>query len=138
MKNSTPFIPPLYNIERNPLLLLVTTTISVLLILFNYQLFKQMNPLGFILLMPTCVFSFQSLWFTLNPFALVYDEKILIKYSLFYSKEWYFIDIQKVTVSKKGQFFITYKDGELVQMSVFGIKQSHLEMLKNELEKHIS
>jgi len=97
-----------------------------------------MNPLGFILLMPTCVFSFQSLWFTLNPFALVYDEKILIKYSLFYSKEWYFIDIQKVTVSKKGQFFITYKDGELVQMSVFGIKQSHLEMLKNELEKHIS
>ncbi len=138
MKNSTPFIPPLYNIERHPLLLLTTTALSIVLILVNYQLFKQMNPLGFVMLMPTCVVSFQSLWFALNPFALVYKEKILIKYSLFYSKEWYFIDIQKVSVSKKGQFFITYKDGELAHMRVFGIKPAHLIMLKNELEKHIS
>lgn len=138
MKNSTPFIPPLYNIERHPLLLIVSGFLSLLLILVNYKLFQQMNPLGFILLMPTSVISFQTLWFLLNPFALVYKDKILIKYSLFQSKEWYYIDISKVSINKKGQFFITYKDGELAKLNVFGIKPSHLEMLKKELEKNIS
>jgi len=97
-----------------------------------------MNPLGFILLMPTSLISFQTLWFFLNPFALVYDDKILIKHSLFQSKEWYYIDILKITLNKKGKLFVTYKDGELVKLNSFGIKPSHLDLLKNEIEKRIS
>lgn len=138
MKNSTPFIPPLYNIERHPLLLLISAGVSAVLILLNYRLFQGMNPLGFILLMPTCVLAFQSLWFLLNPFALVYKEKIVIKYSLFYGKEWYFIDIQKVSENKKGDFIITFKDGEMTSMGLFGIKPQHRALLKSEIEKQIS
>jgi hypothetical protein len=138
VKNSTPFIPPLYNIERHPLLVVTSAALSLLLAMLNYHFFALMNPLGFIFLMPTCVLAFQSLWFVLNPFALVYTEKIVIKYSLFYSKEWYFIDIQKSSVAKNGTFVITFKDGEQAPMSVFGIKPAHRQLLKSELEKHHS
>lgn len=138
MKNSTPFIPPLYNIERNPILIAVSGLISLVLIFVNYTLFEQMNPTGFMLLIITSIVSFQTLWFVLNPFALVYEDKILIKYSLFKSKEWYFIDVLKISYNKKNQLFITYKDGEVVKLSTFGIKPSHLSVLKNELEKNIT
>ena len=97
-----------------------------------------MNPAGFMLLIITSIISFQTLWFLLNPFALVYQAKILIKYSIFKSKEWYFIDVLKISFDKKNRIFITYKDGEIVKLSTFGIKPSHLSVLKNEIEKNIS
>lgn len=94
--------------------------------------------MGFMLLIITSVIAFQTLWFILNPFALVYKDKILIKYSLFRTKEWYFIDVLKISFDKKNQLFITYKDGEIAKLSTFGIKPSHLELLKKEIEKNIS
>jgi hypothetical protein len=138
VKNSTPFIPPLYNIERNPILIAFSGLITIVLIFINFTLFEQMNPAGFMLLIITSIISFQTLWFLLNPFALVYQAKILIKYSIFKSKEWYFIDVLKISFDKKNRIFITYKDGEIVKLSTFGIKPSHLSVLKNEIEKNIS
>ncbi len=138
MKSETKEEVPLTTIERNPLFLVSVVGLTALLGYSTYALFQAMNPWGFILMIPTAVFAFQTLWWLLNPFAHIYLDKIEIKQSLFHNKLRYFVDLKKVNGSKKHQLFITYNDDEVEALNIFGIKPSHVEILKTEMEKFVS
>lgn len=89
-------------------------------------------------MVPTAILFFQVLWLIMNPFAIVFDDKVEMKQSLFHNKLWYFVDIKKVGENKKGKLYITYNDDEMEAMSLFGIRPSHTKVLKAEMEKMVS
>lgn len=128
----------LLHIERDPLFLLTSVLISGGIVFAGYQLLKAVNPWGFIVLIPGGIFSFQTVWWLLNPFGLVFADKIEIKQSLLHHRYRYFVDLKKVSVSKKGKLIVTYTDDNMEAMNLFGIKAAHLMLLKTEMEKSIS
>jgi hypothetical protein len=127
----------LVNIERNPAIMIISVVITAATAFETYRLFKAMDPWGFVILTPAAVIAFQTLWLILNPFALVFKDKIEIKQSFFHSKDRYFTDIKHIVKNKKGKIYITYHDDEIERVNLFGIKNSHVELLKAEVEKHI-
>jgi len=129
---------PLLNIERNPAFLVAWILLSALNVYLGYLLLKNVNPWGFLVMIPAAILSFQAVWFLLNPFAIIFDDKIEIKQSLFHHQDHYFIDIKKVTRQKDGRLFITYKDDEVERLKLFGIKPAHISLLQSEVEKNIS
>lgn len=138
MKNYEEIEIPKLNIERNPLFLAIFGGIGLILAYFDYYLFNTFNPWGFLVLIPASAICFQTLWFLLHPFALVFNDRVEIKYSLFKNKLWQFIDIKKITEGKDGKLYITYKDGEVDRLNLRGIKKAHLPLLKSEFEKQIT
>lgn len=137
MKNSEEYETPKLNIERDPLLLLALTVLSAGLVLWDYLLFSAINPWGFLLMVPAAILSFQVLWLFLHPFALVFDNRFEIKHSLFSNKMHHFVDIKKLSESG-GQLYITYTDDDIEKLNLFGIRKSHLDLLKAEIQSHIA
>lgn len=138
MKNNKKEALPRLNIERDPLFLLISVLISALIVFLGYRLLKDVNPLGFFVLIPGSILSFQSLWWLLNPFAQIFDDKLEIKQSLLHHKDRYFVDVKKITETKKGKLFITYNDDDVEELNLFGIKSSHRRFLKTEFDKQLS
>jgi hypothetical protein len=128
----------LASIERNPLVVVFSVIVSAALAFETFQLFKAMNPWGFMIAAPTVVICFQTLWLILNPFAIVYKNRLEIRQSFFHHRECYFTDIKHIARNKKGKIYITYHDDEIERINLFGIKDSHVELLKTEVEKHIA
>lgn len=137
MKNSEVIREPLVNIERSPLFVLIALVISTLLVYFTYLLFVQVNPWAFLMMVPASVAAFQSVWFLLHPFALVFDDHVEYKQSLFTNKVSYFTDVKKVNKSKKAGLYITYTDDEQESLPLFGIRAAHVDVLMAEIEKRI-
>lgn len=138
MKNIEKEEIALVNIERSPLFLLIAVLISLLIVLYGYILLKDVNPLGFLVMIPGSILSFQALWWLLHPFARVFADKIEIKQSLLHHKYRYFVDVKRISESKKGVIYITYNDDEMEALNLFGIKSSQVPLLKSELEKFVS
>jgi hypothetical protein len=138
VKNIQKEAVPLKNIERHPLMLLAATGLSAAIIFWGYVLLKDVNPWGFIVMVPGAIVSFQALWWLLNPFALVFDDKIEIKQSLFHHKDRYFIDLKRISEPKPGKLYITYHDDEVEYLNLFGIRPSHISLLKSEVERGVS
>lgn len=128
----------LQNIERDPKFLIISILISSIIIFLGYNMLKNMNPWGFIVLVPGSIFSFQSLWWLLHPFAQVFEDKIEIKQSLLHHKYRYFVDLKRISESNKGKIYLTYNDDEMESLNLFGIKPSHVALLKSEMEKFVS
>jgi hypothetical protein len=133
---------PLANIERNPLVLLTSAALTAALaFLTYYTIFNkdvlQIKPVGFFLFVPTAVISFQTLWFLLNPFAIIFEDKMEIKQSLFHNKFWHYVDIKEVGDVRNGTFKIIYNDHEIEKMNLMGIKSSHKALLREELNKQV-
>lgn len=138
MRNREIEEPALVNIERNPLIVIISVAVSALLVFETYQLLNAMNPWGFMMLAPAGIVSFQTLWLILTPFAMVFKNKIEIKQSFFQHKDHYFIDIKHIAQNKKGKMYITYQDNEIERIHLFGIRASHIALFKSEVEKMIS
>jgi hypothetical protein len=135
VRNEEEFGIPLVNIERSPLFLMFFVIVSAIISYSGYELLKNVNPWGFMVMIPAILFSFQTLWLLLNPFAVIFFDKIVIRQSFFHRKEFYFIDIKQITEGKQGKIYVTYHDGELEKLSLFGIRPLHLQHLKTEVEK---
>ncbi|WP_317896626.1 hypothetical protein [Aurantibacillus circumpalustris] len=129
---------PLQHIERSPIFLTISVLISSTIVFIGYNMLKNMNPWGFIVLIPGSIFSFQTLWWLLHPFAIVFEDKIEIKQSLLHHKYRYFVDLKRISESKKGKIYITYNDDEMEGLNLFGIKPSHVSFLKSEMERSVS
>jgi hypothetical protein len=138
VRNPEKELPPRLNIERSPLFLLTSVLLSTLIVFCAYILLKNVNPWGFIVIIPGAILSFQTLWWILNPFALVFDDKIEIKQSLMHHKFRYFVDVKKITDSKKTALYLTYNDDEVELLNLFGIKPSQVQLLKSEMEKSVT
>jgi hypothetical protein len=128
----------LVNIDRNPLILLLSIGVSTLLVYLSYTFILDLNPWGFIIMVPATFLSFQTIWLLLTPFAMVFEDKLEIKRSLFRNKMLFFVDIKKVGNIKKSNMFISYNDNEIAKIPLFGIKTSQIGTLKSELEKHVT
>ena len=138
MRNDKKEEIPLANIERNPLVVLFSVILSGALAYVTFQLFIAMNPWGFLMMAPAAMICFQTLWLLLNPFAIVFEDKLEIRQSFFHNKDCYFIDIKSIARNKKGKIYITYHDDEIERINLLGIKTSHVELLKSEVEKRIT
>ena len=138
MRNKEKDEVALVNIDRNPLTLLLSIGISTLLVYLSYTNILDVNPWGFIIMVPATILSFQTIWMLLTPFAMVFEDKLEIKRSLFRNKMLFFVDIKKVGSIKNNNLFITYNDDELAKIPLFGIKTSQLVTLRSELEKHVN
>jgi hypothetical protein len=128
----------LVNIDRNPLILLASIAISTVLVYLSFTFILDLNPWGFVLMIPASFLSFQTIWLLLTPFAMVFEDKIEIKRSLFRNKMLFFVDVKKVNSIKNTTMFISYNDNEVDKIPLFGIKTSQLETLRSEFEKHVS
>ncbi len=128
----------LVNIDRNPLILLLSIGLSTFLDYLAYTLILDLNPWGFIILTPATFLSFQTIWLLLTPYAMLFDDKLEIKRTLFSNKMLFFVDVKKVGNVKKGNLFISYNDDEVTKISLFGIRASQVDTLKSELEKHVT
>lgn len=134
---------PLVNIERNPLVLLLSLALTVGLVYLTFRtLFDRevsdINPLGFFLFVPTSIVLFQTLWYLLNPFAIIFEDKVEIKLSLFHNKFWFYNDLKKVSELKNGKIAIYYNDNEIEKLNLLGIKSTHKSLLREELNKQIA
>ncbi len=128
----------LVNIDRNPLVLLTSIALSTVLDYLSYTFILDLNPWGFVLMIPATFLSFQTIWLLLTPYAMVFDNKLEIKRTLFSNKMLFFTDVKKVGNIKKGSLFISYNDDEIDKINLFGIKGSQADTLKTELEKHVT
>ncbi len=138
MRNKEKEEIPLVNIERNPMILVGAIALSALSAYAAYTQLKAFSPWGFVLAAPALMLFFQALWFMLNPFAIVFEDKLEIKQTFFHHKDCYFIDIKQISLSKEGKVFITYRDDEIERLNLFGIKASHAGLMKNEVEKLVN
>lgn len=133
-------IPECY-FERNPLILfgsvlLTTALIGTVLYLFYYKDFYQ-HGWALVLTPPAVISGFQTLIFILNPYALIFKDKMELKKNMFSNKVWYFNDIERVSEVSNTSFKITYNDGEEETLYCRGIRPSQLKNLRDELHKHV-
>jgi hypothetical protein len=115
--------------------------VCILILSFAFPawlLLKDVNPWGFFVMLPAVFGFFQLLWLILNPFAMIFKDKVEIKQSFIHQKARYFVDIKKVQVNKGGDLMIVYNDEEVEKLSLFGIRKKDTEPLKEEIEKNIS
>lgn len=114
------------SINRSFFVLLFSFSISFIICYLGYILLINLKPLGFIILIPGAYLSFQTLWFFLNPFALIFDNRIEIKQSLLKEKIRYFVDIKKIILTKNSRIILIYNDNEQEHLNLFGIKKSEI------------
>lgn len=115
--------PPLAYIGRSPLWMGIMVILTLALAALQAILFRDINPLGFIMLLPSVLLFFHTLWSLLHPFAGIYTDRVEIKSSLFYQKTFYFIDIHQAGLDKKGALILKYKDGEEERVLLLGMNQ---------------
>ncbi len=104
----------------------------------TYHFFKNMNPWGFIIMIPAVIMSFLTLWLLLNPFAIFFEDKLEFKQSFFNNSTLYFIDVKQVMEVKNNRLKIIYNDDDMDAFIIYGIKSSHKELLKKHLETFVT
>ncbi len=139
----TPIEEPLHYYERKPIITIVCWIIAVITCywvydsVFNQDDLRTIHPLSFFSVVPASILLYQALWFTVNPFAIFYKDRLEIKKSLFHHKQWYFLDIKKVNEVNKDAFSITYNDDELEKLNLLGIRGKHIKPLRETLHKFV-
>jgi hypothetical protein len=137
VKNTERETLPLASIERSSLLLLTAIAVSGVTVGWALILLMRVDPLGFMVMIPGVIFSFQTLWLLLNPFAKIYADRIEIRQSFLHGRTRYFVDIKKIQKAKDGKIYITYNDDEVEHVHLFGIRKTQKDLLKDEFRKHI-
>lgn len=125
--------------ERHPLVLLISTITSAVLVFFTFYLFKyqefEIHGWALILVPPALISTFQTLLYILNPYAMLFKDRLEINKSMFSNKTWYFNDIKRVSEISKSSFEITYNDDDKEVLNLRGIKPSHVQKLRDALHK---
>lgn len=134
---------PLVNVERNPLVIIISLLLSLGCVYLTFiTLFKkeafEIQPLVFFLFVPTLFICFQTLWFILHPFGVVYENRVEIRKTFFNFKQWFFIDIKKVGDLKAKGFVITYNDDEMELIKFIGINPTHKKLMQEAFVKYVA
>jgi hypothetical protein len=129
---------PLVNVERSPIFMLFWVIVNGSLVYLDYHFFSNMNPWGFIVMVPTVIMSFLTLWLLLNPFAVFFEDKIEFKQTFFNNSTLYFIDVKKVLEVKNNRVKVIYNDDDVEAFVIYGIRSSHKELLKKNLDSFVS
>ncbi|MBL7917051.1 MAG: hypothetical protein JNM96_01550 [Bacteroidia bacterium] len=139
MKKNNEIETPESYYERHPLVLLISVITSAVLVFFTFYLFKyqefEIHGWALILVPPALISTFQTLLYILNPYAMLFKDRLEINRSMFSNKTWYFNDIKKVSEISKSSFVITYNDDDKEVLNLRGIKPSHVQKLRDALHK---
>lgn len=121
--------------ERNILLVIIVTAFGVSIDYFAVQLLINVNPWGTALAIPGLVLTLQALWLIVNPYAIVYEDRFEVKQSLFYSKNFYFLDTKGATLNSNLR--LIYNDDEQEKIPLLGIRSSHKSLFLKKLQEKI-
>jgi hypothetical protein len=136
VKNVEEEVPKTY-FERNMIVVLFITALALGLDYLSYYVLSKPNPWGVLIAVPGLVFTIQALWLILNPYLLVFENRFEIKHSFYYNKEFFYLDIKSIELSKN-KLIITYNDLEKEALPMFGMRESHKQKMFEELTQQIN
>ncbi len=124
--------------ERNIRFVATIAAIGLGLDYLAYYILRQTNPWGALIAVPGIAISLQSLWLAIHPYAIVFEDRFIIKRSLFYNKQFVYLDAKAIEKTNSSYFTMTYNDNDKVRLSIIGLRGSQKELLYNKLQEKIS
>lgn len=123
--------------ERNILLVIIITATALLIDWFSIKMLLDVNPWGTATAIPGLMLTLQALWFIVNPYAVVYNNRFEIKQSLLYNKEFYYLDARAIEMKKSNSLHLIYNDGDIEKLPLLGMRASHKQNFKDKLNEKI-
>ncbi len=125
--------------ERNLFIVAAVFGLGLSFDALTMYLFFKTNPFFLVAIVPAIISNIQAIWLILNPYIIIYDDRFVIKNHILSNHEFYFLDIKSSEISKKPlQLTLIYNDDERANLSIMGIRNSHLESLKDKLTEKIN
>ena len=104
----------------------------------SYYVLRNTNPWGTLIAIPGLAISLQALWLAIHPYAIVYEDRFIVKQSLFYNKQFYFLDAKGIENNKSTYLSMIYNDDDTVKLPLFGIRGPHKELFYKKLQEKIA
>ena len=123
--------------ERSILLVIIVTVSALTIDWFSIKMLLDVNPWGTATAVPGLMLTLQGLWFIVNPYAVVYENRFEIKQSLIYNKEFYYLDTKAIEGKKRNSVQLIYNDGEAESLPLLGMRASHKQKFKDKLNEKI-
>lgn len=123
--------------ERSILLVIAVCGIGLFLDWLSIHLLIEVNPWGTAFAVPGMVLTLQGLWLIVNPYAIVYNDRFEIKQSLFYIREFYYLDAKGVEKKNAFTLGLIYNDDEVEKLPLAGMRESNKELFKHKLSEKI-
>ncbi len=123
--------------ERSILLVIALTATGLFLDWLSIHLLMEVNPWGTAFAVPGLVLTLQALWLIVNPYAIVYSDRFEIKQSLFYTREFYYLDAKGIEKKNAMSLALVYNDEEREKLPLVGMRASNKELFKNKLSEKI-
>ena len=123
--------------ERNIILVVCVVLSSLVLDIVSFNLLMEVNPWGSATAIPGLILTFQSLWFLVNPYAVVYENRFEIKQSLIYNREFYFLDAKDIELKSMRKIHLVYNDGDLENIPLFEMRSAHKRLFRDRLADKI-
>jgi hypothetical protein len=124
--------------ERNILLVLIVAVSGFFLDWLSITLLLDVNPWGTATAIPGLMLTLQGIWLIVNPFAIIYQDRFEIKQSLFYNKEFYYLDAKSMADKKTHSVQLIYNDGDLENLHLLGMRAAHKQLFKERLKEKIA
>lgn len=123
--------------ERSILLVILSTVTALTIDWFSIKMLLDVNPWGSATAVPGLMLTLQALWFIVNPYAVVYENRFEIKQTLLYNKEFYYLDAKAIEQKKGNSIQLIYNDGDTEKLSLLGMRASHKQKFRNKLNDKI-
>lgn len=123
--------------ERNIALVVIMTTTALAIDWFSIKMLLDVNPWGTATAIPGLMLTLQALWFIVNPYAVVYENRFEIKQSLLYNKEFYYLDSKSIEQKKSNSIQLIYNDNDIEKLSLIGMRDSHKQKFREALNDKI-
>lgn len=121
--------------ERSILLVATVAMSGILLDWLSVKMLMEVNPWGSATAVPGLVLTLQALTLIVNPYAIVYEDRFEIKQSLFYNREFYYLDAKGFDEKNNK---IIYNDGDMEKLPLLGMRTSHKKLFKDKLIQKIN
>lgn len=121
--------------ERSIVLVATVAITGILLDWLSVKMLMEVNPWGSATAVPGLVLTLQALTLIVNPYAIVYEDRFEIKQSLFYNREFYYLDAKGFDEKSNK---IIYNDGDMEKLPLLGMRASHKKLFKDKLIQKIN
>lgn len=123
--------------ERNSVLVIIMTVAALTIDWFSIKMLLDVNPWGTATAIPGLILTLQALWFIVNPYAVVYENRFEIKQSLLYNKEFYYLDAKSIAQKTSNSVQLIYNDDDVEKLPLIGMRDSHKQKFREALNDKI-
>ena len=124
--------------ERNIVFVSFIAAIGLGIDYLSYYVLRGANPWGTLIAIPGLAISLQALWLAIHPYAIVYEDRFMIKQSLFYNKQFYFLDAKGIENNKSINLSMIYNDDDKVKLPLLGLRGANKELFYKKLQEKIA